>query len=130
MVLGSLFLDLNTVTVFLKRSTPFHSIEMISPSLIPVFKAIITNSLSHNGQSFKSFPSSSVVSQRSRLLFSYSIETLATGFFSTHSHPLLAKLKAFFIVASSRLMEAGPHPSFLLLTLYSLMVFGVTSERV
>ena len=50
--------------------------------------------LSHSKEDARSFSSSSSVSHRSIWLFTFSFETFLTGFSLTHSHSLIAKLKA------------------------------------
>jgi len=114
-----------TVTVFLKRSTSFHSSERISPLLQPVSIANMMISFIHPGEAVRSLSSSSRVSHLSLEAPSFSMETFRTGFSLTHSHSFIARENACFIRASSRLTVDGEAPSSLRLVLYLLTSEGV-----
>src|SRR6478672_1225375 len=105
------FFERKTVTVRRNRSTPAQVSEVISPIRIPVLRANTTTSRSHGRELSSNRISSSAVNQRSRVLFSLSIETRHTGLSVHHSHSRRARLKAFFRVVSSRLIVAGFTPS-------------------
>ncbi len=119
------FFERKTVTVRRNRSTPAHVSAVISPIRMPVLSANTTTSRNHGGQHRAIASPLLRVNQRSRVLFSLSIETRHTGLSVHHSHSRRARLNAFFRVVSSRLIVAGFTPSANRLFLYVTICFGV-----
>src|SRR6185436_15446556 len=86
MVRRSPFFDLKTITVRRNRSTPAQVKPRISPMRIPVWIANNMRSCNQGAAIGRSRISSSPVNQRTRVLFSRSIETRHTGLSVHHSH--------------------------------------------